>query len=384
MMKLIVITLAVVAGFVGLSRGSSPTVKEGLRQMRPSNEPSLTVGLLPQGAKLGTPQTAEQEYKNIQLFKGMAASELDPTMAFISGSLGVRCTFCHVANAFEKDDKPTKVAARKMIQMVFDLNKGSFNGENAVSCFTCHRGKSKPVAVPAVGENLWAPAPPKTEPPAPPSVDQILDNYVQAIGGDSEWQKIQSRVMKGSRIGADGVLVPEEVYQKAPNKLLTITSYPRIVFTNGFNGTSGWGHSSTGGVQQLSAEALNQLKTQAVFDQEIAIKSLYKDLRVAGRDKIGDRDVWIIVGTPTTGSPEKLYFDAINGLLLRKYFETKTALGRLPLQTDYDDYRAVDGIKLPFMIRWYLPGRSWGRKVAEIKHNVAIDDSKFELPKTRP
>src|SRR4030095_15582441 len=383
-MKLIVITLAVAAGLIGLSRGSSPTVKEGLGQIRPSNEPSLKVRLLPLYAKPSNPQTAEQKYKNIQLFKGIAASELDPTMAFISGSLGVRCTFCHVATAFEKDDKPTKVAARKMIQMVFDLNKGSFNGENAVSYFTCHRGKSKPVAVPAVGENLWAPGPPKTEPPAPPSVDQILDNYVQAIGGASEWQKIQSRVMKGSRIGADGVLVPEEVYQKAPNKLLTITSYPQIVFTNGFNGTSGWGHSSTGGVQQLSAEALNQLKTQAVFDQEIAIKSLYKDLRVAGRDKIGDRDVWVIVGTPTTGSPEKLYFDAINGLLLRKYFETKTALGRLPLQTDYDDYRAVDGIKLPFMIRWYLPGRSWGRKVAEIKQNVAIDDSKFELPKTRP
>src|SRR4029453_7660133 len=144
-------------------------------------------------------KTTDQMFKNIQVFKGLPASQLDPTMAFISGSLGVRCNFCHVPNAFEKDDKPTKIAARRMIQMVFDLNKGSFNGESAVSCFTCHRGKSRPVSVPAIGENLWAPAPPKKEEPTSPTVDQVLDKYVQAIGGTAAWEKIKSRVTKGSR-----------------------------------------------------------------------------------------------------------------------------------------------------------------------------------------
>src|SRR5215213_3839867 len=50
-------------------------------------------------------RTAEQVYKNIQVFKELPASELEPTMAFISGSLGVKCSHCHT-NAFEKDDKP--------------------------------------------------------------------------------------------------------------------------------------------------------------------------------------------------------------------------------------------------------------------------------------
>jgi hypothetical protein len=75
------------------------------------------------------PQTAEQRFKNIQVFKNLPATQLDPTMAFISGSLGVRCSYCHV-NQFEKDDKPTKVAARRMIQMVLNINKGNFNGDN--------------------------------------------------------------------------------------------------------------------------------------------------------------------------------------------------------------------------------------------------------------
>ncbi|HSE30155.1 MAG TPA: c-type cytochrome [Pyrinomonadaceae bacterium] len=357
MMKFIVLVMAISAGFVRLSKDSSPA--------------AFT-------------QTAAQKYKNIQLFKELPATELDPTMAFISGSLGVRCNFCHVPTAFEKDDKPTKMAARRMIQMVFDLNKGSFNGESAVSCFTCHRGKSKPVSVPAIGQNLWAPTPPRKAESAPPSIDQILAKYVDAIGGVTAWEKVKSRITKGSRIGADEVLVPEEVYQKSPNKLVTITSYPEIVFTNGFNGTTAWGHSSRGGAQQLPPEVLNQLKNEAVFDKEINIRKSYTDLRVAGQEKIGERDAWVVIASPASGLPERLYFDAVSGQLVRRYVESKTILGRLPLQTDFEDFREVDGIKLPFLIRWSLPGRSWGRKVAEVKQNVPIEDSKFELPANRP
>lgn len=65
-----------------------------------------TASSLSQGTANQQP-AAEQVYKNIQLFKGMPASELEPTMAFISGSLGVKCNHCHV-NPFSKDDKPTK------------------------------------------------------------------------------------------------------------------------------------------------------------------------------------------------------------------------------------------------------------------------------------
>src|SRR6267143_477465 len=75
--------------------------------------------------------TAEQAFKNIQVFKGVPAPQLDQAMAFITGSLGVKCSYCHV-NQFEKDEKPTKATARRMIRMVFDLNKGSFAGEGAV------------------------------------------------------------------------------------------------------------------------------------------------------------------------------------------------------------------------------------------------------------
>lgn len=328
-------------------------------------------------------QTAEQRFKNIQVFKGIPATQLDPTMAFISGALGVRCNYCHVPGQFERDEKPTKLAARRMIKMVFDLNKSSFNGEGAVSCYTCHRGKPRPVSVPVVGQNLWAPSSPSPSPELLPSVKKILDRYVQALGGEEALQKITTRIAKGSRIGADGVLVPEEIYQKAPDKLLTITSYPAVVFSNGFNGTVVWGHSSREGATPLPDEILVQLKREAVFHKELKMQELYSELTVLGRASVRDSEAYVIEATPVHGAVEKLFFDVRTGLLVSRYVESNTALGKLPLQTDYQDYREVDGIKQPFLIYWSMPGRIWGRKIEEIKQNVDLDDAKFNPILTR-
>jgi photosynthetic reaction center cytochrome c subunit len=327
-------------------------------------------------------KTAPQVYKNIQVFTEMKATELETTMAFISGSLGVKCNYCHV-NPFDKDDKPTKRAARQMIRMVFELNKGTFNGDKAVSCFTCHRGKPKPVSVPVVGQNPWQSATAAKQEAPLPSVDQILDKYIEALGGPNAFHKVTSRVSKGSRIGADGVIVPEEVYQKAPDKILTVTTYPEVAFSTGFNGTAGWASSSREGLRELPANALAQLKGDSEFYKEIRTKELYKKFAVVGKSMVGESEVYVIDATPIAGASEKLSFDIRTGLLLRRYVESETFLGKFPLQTDYEDYREIDGIKQPFLIRWSIPGRSWGRKITEMRQNVEVDDTRFNPPTTK-
>src|SRR5512140_1367772 len=86
---------------------------------------------------VATPKTAEQQFKNIQVLKGVPADQLIPTMQFISASLGVECDFCHVEHAFDKDDKKPKQFARKMIEMQNGINQDSFKGETEVTCNTC-------------------------------------------------------------------------------------------------------------------------------------------------------------------------------------------------------------------------------------------------------
>src|SRR5580693_8096734 len=104
----------------------------------------------PAGANAAGPKKAEEQYKNIQVLKGIPADQLIPAMQFIATSLGVGCEFCHVEGAFEKDDKEQKKTARKMMAMMFAINKDNFEGHREVTCYSCHRGSAIPVGTPLV------------------------------------------------------------------------------------------------------------------------------------------------------------------------------------------------------------------------------------------
>ena len=102
------------------------------------------------GANTGGPKKAEEQFKNIQVLKGIPADQLIPAMQFITASLGVECQFCHVEGAFEKDDKKPKQTARKMMEMMFAINKDNFAGHREVTCYSCHRGSTGPIGTPPV------------------------------------------------------------------------------------------------------------------------------------------------------------------------------------------------------------------------------------------
>jgi hypothetical protein len=98
----------------------------------------------PAASSAAGPKKAEDQFKNIQVLKGIPADQVFPTMQFITASLGVECEFCHVQNAFEKDEKKTKETARKMMEMMFAINKDNFEGHRQVTCYSCHRGNANP------------------------------------------------------------------------------------------------------------------------------------------------------------------------------------------------------------------------------------------------
>ncbi|MBV8860213.1 MAG: photosynthetic reaction center cytochrome c subunit [Acidobacteria bacterium] len=354
----------------------SALVGRGVRGADASTEP--TPNTAPTQAK-----AAEQVYKNIQVFKGLPASQLQGAMSFMADSLGVGCGYCH-GKAFESDEKPTKQAARGMIRMVFDLNKSGgdlFQGA-AVSCYTCHRGKPGPASVPAITQREQQPdaQAPAAKADAPlPTVEQVVEKYVQALGGREALARVTTRVVKGSRVGADGVLVPEEVYQKAPDKLFVTTSYPNVTFRSGFDGSHAWARDSKG-ADQLNDQFAEALRREAEFFVGVRLGELYPNVNVVGRETLGGRETYVVGAPASDDGGEKFYFDAQTGLLVRRYLEFKTALGRTPVQVDYGDYREVDGVKLPFQLRWSNPRYSWGRKVDEIKQNVPVDDAKFNPP----
>jgi len=108
-------------------------------------------------------------------------------------------------------------------------------------------------------------------------------------------------------------------------------------------------------------------------------------MQLAGMEKIDGREMWVVVrSTPET--TVSYYFDAETGLLRRRNASNHAAVLPLPEQVDFEDYRDVDGVKLPFIIRKSAIDTydSWTRTFAEIKRNVAVNDTLFAPPAVQP
>lgn len=325
---------------------------------------------------------AEEQFKNIQALKGIPADQLIPSMQFISASLGVECEFCHVHGSMDKDDKKPKVAARKMIAMMFAINKDNFEGRKEVTCNTCHRGAAHPVSIPAVGENE-AEKKPEDEKSQPPDANQLLDKYLAAVGGAEALQKISSRVQKGTLTAFGGQHFPIDVYAKAPDKRLSTMHLQTGDSVTAYDGHEGW-LAVPGRVHLMSNEENAAAKIDADLYFAVHIKTLYQKFRSMPGEIIDGHSTWLVVGRTDERPPIRLYFDQQSGLLLRVVRYAETPLGRNPTQTDYADYRDADGAKIPF--RWILtrPGNAFTIQVDQMQQNVPVDDAKFVKPASAP
>jgi hypothetical protein len=346
-----------------------------------------------QAAGTAAPKKAEEQFKNIQVLKGIPADQLIPTMQFITASLGVECDFCHVQNAFDKDDKKPKQTARKMMQMVFAINQDDFDGHRMVTCNSCHRGSAHPMAIPAVmteeAKGMAEPHGPAVESKeeakenAGPTADQLFDKYIQASGGPAAIDKVTSRVMKGT-IDFGGKSLPIDIYSKDPEKRISFTHMPDGDSVTAFNGHEGWLGTPGRPLREMHGADLDGASIDADLHLPNHLKQMFSETSVKGTEKIGDQETYVVMGGRQGKPPIVLYFDKQSGLLARLVRYGDTALGLLPTQIDYADYRDASGTKIPY--RWTLarPSGRFTIQVTELKQNVPVDEDKYVKPAQQP
>lgn len=331
-------------------------------------------------AQAPSPKKAEEQFKNIQTFKGVPADDLMPAMQFMSAALGVDCEFCHVDRAPEKDDKKEKKTAREMIAMTRSLNGQSFGGKPEVTCFTCHRGAEHPSATPTVLEATSSAEPAPALSGEPPSADALMAKFLAASGGAEAIGKIGARIQKGTLSGLAPQPLPIEIYGKAPGKRATVLHTPRGDSLQVFDGATGWSANAGRPPREFSGADLEGARLDADLQFPTRVASRFASLRVLSKGKIGDREAFRVAGRNEGKPPVELWIDAENGRLLRTVRYAETPLGRLPTRIDYEDYRTVDGVTIPF--RWTLarPDVRYTVQIDEVRHDQPVDDAKFAKP----
>jgi zinc protease len=214
-----------------------------------------------------------------------------------------------------------------------------------------------------------------------PTIEQMLNHYLQATGGRAAWQKVTSRVTKGTiEVESMNLSGTVEIYEKAPDKILSVISVAGVSFRQAFDGTVGWTDDPQNGVREQSGAELSETRRDADFYHPLDLKKLYAKLSVTRADKIGDQDVYVMEGATSDGDPDEIYFDAVSGLPVRIISHRHSANGLIDSQEDFGDFRDVDGIKLPFTIRQKTNEMTLKVQVNDMQHNVAIDDSRFSKP----
>lgn len=250
-------------------------------------------------------------------------------MNFVGDSLGVNCDHCHVKGEknprtgedtwlWEREDKREKVVARDMMRMVLELNRTRFNREAVVSCYTCHRGSTRP--------ERMAPLPPRDYygealKPQPkrvlPSAQEVIAKYLSVVGANRKDILSRAIVMRGrvERVERAKGSGPNEIVFKQPNKIRMTETLPSAVVTRGWNGTMSWIHSSQG-LGQVTGENLKVMKatpTTTIVSEgpfsPIKIPDSSSRATLIGVARINDRESYQVIIDDSSTRSIQLFFD---------------------------------------------------------------------------
>ena len=368
-----------------------------------------------QPAQPAKPLLAEQVFKNIQALRGITVDDFMQTMGLMAAALQFDCSDCHVrAGTPEVDwaaDTPRKVMARRMVNVVTEINKTHFGGRQVVTCWTCHRNRDKPLVTPTMDIIYGMPT---IEPddifaqlPGQPSAESILDKYIEASGGAQRLAGLTSFVGRGTSVGFGGFGGggTVELVAKAPDKRATIIVFKEEIGrgdeVRAYDGRVGWVRTPLNvvGEFQLGGGDLGGARFDAQLSFPGQIKQILTNLKSGPPTSITDlpaptsqsslqqdvtlgqtHPVNVVQGTGPGGIVVTLYFDRQTGLLLRELRYGRSPIGRVPTQVDFADYRDVNGIKLPFRITYAWLGGRDSIVLSEITTNVPVDEAKFGRP----
>lgn len=344
-------------------------------------------------------QTSGTFFKNVttSTLKGLTPSDFLAAMGVMSAALGYDCSNCHPGAGTDQmdwasDSIPQKRIARQMVEMVADINRRYFGGTQHVTCWTCHHALDEPTTSIALDKLYGEPNDEKTDVVAPaehePPASQILDQYIDALGGADKLARVKSYVVTGhseaySDLGGNGAF---QIFAEAPDRRGVWIHFPehpdRGISAWTYDGATGWISTPRGFLREyeLNGNDLAGAKLDSLLAFPAGIKTALSNWRVGLDDAIQDHPVYVVQGSAPGGLLATFYFDKQTHLLLRYVRRTPSPVGRVTVQQDFADYRDVDGVKFAFQYSFlWLDGR-FTAAIDDVKLNVPVEASEFGKP----
>lgn len=206
----------------------------------------------------------------------------------------------------------------------------------------------------------------------------VIDNYIKAVGGEPAMRSIKDITFNISA-SIQGMALDMTIQQKAPDKYKSVMSMGgNVMQQQVFDGTRGKA-SGMQGTMELEGDMLDEMKLQATMHPELTYEERGFTLSLEGIDNIGGKNAYRIDITSPRGVTMSEFFDIGSGLKLRTMVTQESPMGSMTQITDYEDYREVDGMMYPFLMKQQVGPQAFDLEVKSIEINQGLGDDVFSV-----
>lgn len=224
------------------------------------------------------------------------------------------------------------------------------------------------------------------------TADEVIERSLKAVGGRAAHEKLKSRLMTGTitlSTPAGDISGTVEILNAAPNKarslikadLSSLGAGP-LVLDQRFDGSTGYVLDTLQGNREITGNQLDNMRNASFPHPFLTYKELGIAVKLVGKEKVGDREAFVMIFDPPSGSELRQFIDAETYMPIKVVMKVDVPqLGQeIEQTTELLDFKEVDGVKVPFRMRATSNIQNYTVVIDKIEHNVTVDEKLFSKP----
>ncbi len=213
-----------------------------------------------------------------------------------------------------------------------------------------------------------------------PSVQQVMDRYVSALGGHDAIYKHKSMTVRGKfEIPEKSLSLDRIAYYKSSKMLYQINLPNGTHYQEGFDGKVAWQLDPTDGPAISQGDVVKSKERDADMYYPAHITDYFSSMEVVDVTEFEGHTCYHLKGTNKWGIVNEHFYDTNSGLLVGYRFDTRWRGGSGYESEVFSDYKDFGG--------WLMPTRSVHKsaEATQVETITAVsfddvDDSVFALP----
>lgn len=224
------------------------------------------------------------------------------------------------------------------------------------------------------------------------TADEVIEKSLKAVGGRAAHEKLKSRLMTGTitlTTPAGDIAGTVEILNAVPNKarslikadLSSLGAGP-LVLDQRFDGNTGYVLDTLQGNREITGNQLDNMRNASFPHPYLTYKELGIAVKLVGKEKVGDREAFVMIFDPPSGSELRQFIDAETYMPIKVVMKVDVPqLGQeIEQTTELLDFKEIDGVKLPFRMRATSNVQNYTVVIDKVEHNVAVDEKLFSKP----